>query len=60
MLLAWLASAVWQSAAIFYVSAWAVSPATDRSGILLGMWASGTLAYTLVVTTVRSGTPFLV
>ena len=52
MLLGWLLSALWESLVVFYTSAWALSAATDRSGVLLGMWSSGTLAYCLVATIV--------
>lgn len=49
----WLTSAVWESAVVFYVSVWTLQSAVDRTGVLLGMWSAGTLAYTLVATTVR-------
>ena len=52
MLLGWLLSALWESLVVFYTSAWALSAATDRSGVLLGLWSSGTLAYCLVATIV--------
>lgn len=56
VLLGWLVSALWQSVVVFYISAWALSLHVDASGILVGMWASGTLAYTLVATIVSSQT----
>ena len=52
VLLGWLAAALWESAVVFYVSAWTLQAAVDRSGVLVGMWGAGTLAYTLIATIV--------
>ena len=38
---------------IFYTAAWSLEGALDASGITVGLWATGTTAYTLVVTVVR-------
>ena len=38
---------------VFNVSVWTMQAAVDRSGILVGMWGAGTLAYTLIATIVR-------
>lgn len=38
---------------VFYVSVWTLQAAVDSSGVLLGMWSAGTLAYTLIATIVR-------
>ena len=54
-LAAWLASALWQSAVCFWapVFAHAHIPST-RSGRSFGLWAVGTLSYTMIVTMVSS------
>jgi len=53
ILLGWLLSALWESIVVFYTSVWTLQAAVDSSGILLGMWSAGTLAYTLIATIVR-------
>jgi hypothetical protein len=52
ILLGWLLSALWESIVVFYTSVWTLQAAVDSSGILLGMWSAGTLAYTLIATIV--------
>ena len=50
----WLASAVWNSAVCFYVPVWALAPAAVSStGLMIDIWATGTLGYTLIIVTVR-------
>ena len=49
----WLASAVWNSAVCFYVPVWALAPAAVSStGLMIDIWATGTLGYTLIIVTV--------
>ena len=51
----WLASAVWNSAVCFYVPVWALAPAAVSStGLMIDIWATGTLGYTLIIVTVRA------
>ena len=51
----WLAGAVWNSAVCFYVPVWALAPAAvSSSGLMIDIWATGTLGYTLIIVTVRT------
>ena len=51
----WLASAIWNSAVCFFVPVWALAPvAVSSTGLMIDIWATGTLAYTLIIVTVRT------
>lgn len=52
----WVASAIWHSLVCFYVPALALSAraAVSGSGQIIDIWATGTLAYTVVIVVVSS------
>ena len=53
----WLMAALWSSVVCFYLPALALTPAAVSStGLMIDIWATGTLAYTLIVITVRPST----
>lgn len=51
--LSWLLSALWQSAIMFFVVYWGFGDYPDASGETLGMWAFGTVVFSVVVVTVH-------
>ena len=54
----WLLAALWSSIVCFYLPAMALTPAAVSSnGHMIDIWATGTLAYTLIIITVRPDTP---
>ena len=50
----WLASAIWHSLVCFYVPTLALSAesAVNSTGQIVDIWATGTLAYTVVIVVV--------
>jgi hypothetical protein len=55
----WLCGAIWNSLVCFYVPVWALTPvAVSSTGLMIDIWATGTLAYTLIVVTVRASPAF--
>ena len=54
-LAAWLVSALWQSAVCFWAPVYAHAHIpSSRRGQSFGLWAVGTLSYTMIVTMVSS------
>lgn len=51
--LSWLLSALWQSATIFFVVYWGFGDAPDSSGQSFGMWAFGTVVFSVVVVNIH-------
>lgn len=51
--LSWLLAALWQSAIMFFVVYWGFGDHPDASGETLGMWAFGTVVFSVVVITVH-------
>ena len=52
----WLLAALWNSVVCFYLPVLALTPAAvSRSGLMIDIWATGTLAYTLIVVAVSPG-----
>jgi Phospholipid-translocating P-type ATPase C-terminal len=50
----WLLSALWQSVVCFFVPILAMLPgAVSADGHISDLWGTGTLGYTIIVTTVR-------
>lgn len=45
----WIFSALWQSALIFYVTVWTMGGRPQANGQHMGMWAFGTVIFTIVV-----------
>lgn len=46
----WLLAALWNSVVCFYLPVMALTPvAVNREGHMVDIWATGTLAYTLIV-----------
>lgn len=53
----WLLAALWSSVVCFYLPVMALTPAAVSStGLMIDIWATGTLAYTLIVVAVRPAT----
>lgn len=50
----WIATAVWHSALVFYMTAWGVGDQAQGNGQHLGMWSFGTIVFTLVTIVVHS------
>lgn len=51
--LSWILSAIWQSAVIFFVCFWGFGDIPQAGGQMLGMWAFGTVVFSVVIFTVH-------
>ncbi|CDF35807.1 unnamed protein product [Chondrus crispus] len=51
--LSWILSAIWQSAVVFFVCFWGFGDIPQAGGQMLGMWAFGTVVFSVVIFTVH-------
>lgn len=52
--MSWILSAIWQSAVIFFVCFWGFGDIPQAGGQMLGMWAFGTVVFSVVIFTVHA------
>lgn len=52
--LSWISASLWQSAVIFFVTLWAFGDGPSSNGQMSGMWAFGTVVYSVVIVTVHA------